>query len=314
MGVLRNFRQHHVVDRLVAIGFLAGGMVLSTAVPAFASGSITVSQSTGLKQAQVVAVTGSGLAASAFGYLIECNAAPGEPRVTVGPPFDVVLPIGCSAPNLKRIVHTTAQGSLSSTIKLHESRTLGPPCGLPQVLGPCKHPDSAGNGPRGDAQNYPCPPSPAQQAAGITCAVVFVDSAGQTVSTNIAFLGAGPPGKTSPGSTPPPTPTTPGSPGSTGSTPSTTQAVPTSATQPPTQPGTGSSSGTPSGAIRPADSGGASTVTAPGTVRASSGSLAFTGLGKPGTLLAVVGFALVLIGLALFFLDLRKVALWLLGL
>ncbi len=313
MGVLHNYRQRHVADRLVAMAFLAGGIVLSTGVPAFATGSITVSQSTGLKQAQVVTVTGSGLAASSFGYLIECNGAPGEPTVTVGPPFDVVLPIGCSAPNLKRIVHTTAQGSLSSTIKLHESRMLGPPCGLPQVLGPCRHPDSAGNGPRGDAQNYPCPPSPAQQAAGVKCAVVFVDSAGQRASTEITFVGTGPPGKTTPGS-PPTTPTTPGSPGSPGSTPTTTQAVPTSVTQPPTQPGTGSSSGTPSGADRPAGSGGSSTATAPGTVRASSGSLAFTGLGKPGILLAVFGIVLVLIGLALFFLDLRKLALWLLGL
>src|SRR5579863_10506538 len=128
MGVLRKCRQRHAVDRLVAVGMLAGGLVVFAAAPAFAAGSINLSQSTGLKQAQVVSVTGSGLAASAFGYLIECNAAPGEPRVTVGPPFDVVLPIGCSAPNLKRIVHTTAAGTLSATIKLRESRILGPPC------------------------------------------------------------------------------------------------------------------------------------------------------------------------------------------
>ena len=82
MRVLHNYRQHHVVDRLVAIGFLAGGIVLATAAPAFATGTISLSQSTGLKQAQVVKVTGSGLAASAFGYLIECNDAPGEPTVT----------------------------------------------------------------------------------------------------------------------------------------------------------------------------------------------------------------------------------------
>jgi len=42
--------------------------------------------------------------------------------------------------------------------------------------------------------------------------------------------------------------------------------------------------------------------------------LAFTGLGKPGVLLAILGFALVLIGLVLFFFDVRKIALWLLGL
>ena len=170
---------------------------------------------------------------------------------------------------------------------------------------------SAGKGPRGDAQNYPCPPSPAQQAAKVTCSVVFVDNTGQSASTNITFVGAFPPAKTTPGSPGSPGSTTPGSPGS---TPTTTQAVPTSVTQPPTQPGTGASSGSPSGASGSAGTGGSSTVTTPGTVRAGSGSLAFTGLGKPGILLAVFGLALVLIGLALFFLDLRKLGLWLLGL
>jgi len=306
MGVLHHYRQRRVVDRVVAFGLLAGGLIMATTSTAFGAGAISVSQSTGLKQAQVVTVTGAGLAASAFGYLIECNDAPGEPTVRVGPPFDVVLPIGCSAPNLKRIVHTTADGSLSATIRLHESRTLGPPCGLPQVLGPCKHPDSAGNGPRGDAQNYPCPPSPTQQSAGVTCSVALVDSAGQTVSTNIAFVGAGSGGHTSPGTGP----TTPGNPGT---TPPTSPPVTTPATQPPAQPGTSPPADSPSAATRPGSSG-SPTVTTAGTVRASSGSLAFTGLGKPGVLLAILGFALVLIGLVLFFFDVRKIALWLLGL
>ena len=107
-----------------------------------------------------------------------------------------------------------------------------------------------------------------------------------------------------PGTVPSTTPTTP---------PPTAPAVTTSATQPPVHPGTSPASGTPSGAARPT-TGGSPAVTAPGTVRANSGSLAFTGLGKPGVLLAIFGFALVLIGLVLFFLDVRKLALWLLGL
>ncbi len=313
MGFLHNYRQRHVGDRLVAIGLLAGGLVIATAGPAFGAAALTLSKSTGLSQAQIISVTGTGLAGGAYGYLLECNDTPGEPRVTVGPPFDAVLPVGCSAPNLKRIVHTTAGGTLSTSFRVKESRKLGPPCGLPQTLGPCGHPDSAHKGPRGDAQNYPCPPSPAQQAVGITCSIVFLDNSQDVVTAPIAFVGGGPPVKTSPV---PPSAIPPGTPGTTspGSSPGTTSpggSVPGAQTGTP-PPGT-SSGGTPSGASTSA-SGGAASSGAPGVVPASSGSLAFTGLGKPGVLVAVVGFALVLIGLLLFFFDIRKIAGWLLGL
>jgi len=55
-------------------------------------------------------------------------------------------------------------------------------------------------------------------------------------------------------------------------------------------------------------------ATSPGAVRASSGSLAFTGLGKTGKLIALFGAILVLMGFVLFVIDLRKVAHWFLGL
>ena len=48
-------------------------------------------------------------------------------------------------------------------------------------------------------------------------------------------------------------------------------------------------------------------------VRAPSGSLAFTGLGTAGKLLALVGAILVALGLVLLFVNLRKLALWFLG-
>jgi len=313
MGFLHNYRQRHVGDRLVAMGLLAGGLVIATAGPAFGAAALTLSKSSGLSQAQVVSVSGSGLSGGSYGYLLECNDTPGEPTVTVGPPFDSILPVGCSAPNLKHIVHTTAGGTLLTSFRVHESRKLGPPCGLPQVLGPCGHPDSARKGPRGDAQNYPCPPSPAQQAAGITCSIVFLDNSQDVVSTPIAFVGGGPPVKTSPGA---PGATPPGAPGTTspGSSPGTTSPGGSQpGAQPGTQPAGASSGGTPSGGSSSASGGSASSGT-PGVVKASSGSLAFTGLGKPGVLVAVVGFALVLIGLLLFFFDIRKIAWWLLGL
>ncbi|HEY5025165.1 MAG TPA: hypothetical protein VII76_09325 [Acidimicrobiales bacterium] len=50
------------------------------------------------------------------------------------------------------------------------------------------------------------------------------------------------------------------------------------------------------------------------TVPKPSGVLAFTGFGRTGQLLAVLGMILVVIGLILYFIDVRKAAMWLLGL
>ena len=308
MSVLHNYRQHHVVDRLVAIGLLAGGLVLAAAAPAFGIATISLSQSTGLKQAQVVTVTGSGLVASAFGYVIECNDAPGEPTVRVGPPFDVVLPIGL-------------QCAESQTHRAHDGRRdavghdQGPREQVPRTT------VRPAPGPRGVRASRQCgqgadgrcsrtiPARPRRRSRlrvhlfGCLRGQYGAEGVDEYQLRGRRRAGTRPAGHRFP-STTPTTPTT---------TPSTTPAVTTSATQPPVQPGTSPASGTPSGAARPA-SGGSRAVTTPGTVRANSGSLAFTGLGKPGVLLAVFGFALVLIGLSLFFLDVRKLALWLLGL
>jgi len=49
-------------------------------------------------------------------------------------------------------------------------------------------------------------------------------------------------------------------------------------------------------------------------VKASASTLAFTGIGTTGKIVAAIGATLVLFGLLLFFVDVRKTALWLLGL
>ncbi len=54
--------------------------------------------------------------------------------------------------------------------------------------------------------------------------------------------------------------------------------------------------------------------TSPAVVHASSGSLAFTGLGSGGKKVALLGAVLLFLGLVLFFVNLRKLAHWLLGL
>ena len=78
---------------LIAVVLLGGGVVCFASAQAFAFGSLHVSVATGLTQRQVVTVTGSGLAANAYGYVLECNDTPGEPTVSVGPPFDQSVPV-----------------------------------------------------------------------------------------------------------------------------------------------------------------------------------------------------------------------------
>ncbi|HUY22817.1 MAG TPA: hypothetical protein VMV22_10830 [Acidimicrobiales bacterium] len=54
--------------------------------------------------------------------------------------------------------------------------------------------------------------------------------------------------------------------------------------------------------------------TPPAPVTKPSGSLAFTGLGPFGRIVAVLGALLVIVGAVVYFVDVRKLALWLLGL
>ncbi len=296
--------------RLVAVVLVAGGLVVSASASAFGVATISLNQASGLAQRQVVNVTGVGLAANTFGYVLECNDTPGEPTLTVGPPFGDTLPIGCSPASLKHLVSTAPDGSLSTTFAVHESRKLGPPCGPLTVFGGCPHADSAGLAPHKDAQNYPCPPSPAQQTAGFTCSLLFLDAAHERPSIPITFVGGGPPSKNPP---PPPT-TTPIPPTSVPPTTTATSPSPTvtPATTAPIRTVTTSAPAPVTRSVSDPTATGA--ATSPGVVKASSGSLAFTGLGRMGKLIALLGGLLVLMGVVLFFIDVRKVAVWFLGL
>jgi hypothetical protein len=52
-----------------------------------------------------------------------------------------------------------------------------------------------------DAVKYPCPPTPAQVAAGATCTLSFGDESGDQVSVNIGFVPGTPLTSTKAGST-----------------------------------------------------------------------------------------------------------------
>ena len=175
------------ITRFVLVGASVAGLTSQLAGPAWAAGTLHVSVATGLVQKQSVTVTGNGFASGSYGYVLECNATPGEPTVAVGPPFDQALPVGCTAPSLKHLVSTTATGGLTTTFQIKLNKRLGPPCGSSNVTGPCSRYDSAGQHPRRDARNFPCPPTPAQSASGVTCVLVFYDSANDVASTPIAF-------------------------------------------------------------------------------------------------------------------------------
>ena len=114
-------------------------------------------------------VTASGLHAGASAAVIECNTANGEPMVQVA---TVLVPVGCSPPDLENPVRADAAGRFTATFE-EKRGTVGPPCG---ASGPktCPRSDSAGGVPAIDAAKFPCPPTPAQQQAGVGCRLELV--------------------------------------------------------------------------------------------------------------------------------------------
>jgi len=142
------------------------------------SATVTVTPATCLVGNQKVTVTASGLAATNLGSLLECNGATGEPTVFVAL-ANKGVPVGCTAIGGSSLVTTAADGSLpANTMFTILTGTIGPPAAGT---------DSAGVNAATDSANYPCPPTAAQQAAGVTCAIAFGDLAGDQVVVPISF-------------------------------------------------------------------------------------------------------------------------------
>lgn len=178
--------------RLAAVGALAGGIgLVAGATAAWAGGTMTVSPSTGLSPGQTVTLSGSGFAATSTGNLLECNDAPNEPTVHLGAPVNSDVGVGCTAPALapNALTSTSATGTVTKSYALAGSATVGPPCGAGDLISTCPATDSAGQSPAADAANYPCPPTAAQQAAGITCVINFGDQANDSAQVKILFQG-----------------------------------------------------------------------------------------------------------------------------
>ena len=151
--------------------------------------ALEVSPDSGLVNMQTVSVTGSGFTAGSPGNMLECNADPKQPTVALPAPVNSTVSVGCSAPSTSALATTTSTGTLSTTYKIVQG-TVGPPCGSSGALvAQCPATDSTGTAPAADAAAYPCPPTPTQQAAGISCVLTFGDAAGETASSRIAFSG-----------------------------------------------------------------------------------------------------------------------------
>jgi hypothetical protein len=154
--------------------------------------TMTVTPGTCLDGGSVVTLTGSGFDASSIGIVQQCNSDPSQPTVTLsvlGTPE--TLPISCSALALSRAVSTTPTGTLpvspNPTTFVVVAGTVGPPCGAEGDLVTTCPVDSTGGNTIADAANYPCPPTPAEAAAGVTCTLSYGDQKGASVTVPIFY-------------------------------------------------------------------------------------------------------------------------------
>ena len=273
---------------VAALCFVCGVAILGAAPAALAQATLSVSPDSGLTGGQSVTVTGSGFAKSSIGNILECNNAPNEPTVALGSPVSSNVPVGCTGPSLTQLVTTNSSGDVSSSYKVSMG-TIGPPCGASgDIITKCPSTDSAGLSPSADAANFPCPPTAAQLAAGVTCQLSYGDEAGDSASANIAFTGGTTSSSTST------TTTTTGS-----STTSTTSAGSTSTTTTTTSAPTTTSTTAIATPTTTATTSSTPVSTQPPSTSASSSSLAFTGAGLPLWLVMLAGALLVLFGVGI---------------
>ena len=156
----------------------AGGSVKAQS----ASPTLTVTPNSNLTDGQKVVVQGHGFAPGSAGGMAECNGTPNQPTQQV---YGNAVPVGCTNP-LNTLQATdsngdvNAQGQQNFTVK---TGTLGPPA--PSST------DSSGGNAQADSAKYPCPPTPDQQAQGITCNVSYGDASGNQASADLHFASQG---------------------------------------------------------------------------------------------------------------------------
>jgi hypothetical protein len=177
----------------------------------------------GMAAGDVVNVSGTGFSPGALASIVQCNSDTAQPVIFF---LGNDIPVSCSALALVTIPSKgAAKGTLTGTHTL-TTNTVGPPItGQPAtctmvvpsttVIAGCTTSTNAAT----DAAMYPCPPTPAQQAAGFTCVLAIGDQAGDR-AIGVVLFGS----ETLPSTT---TTTTGGATTTTGATTSTTGATTT---------------------------------------------------------------------------------------
>jgi hypothetical protein len=153
---------------------LAIGIFACTGESAAGSARFNVTPHTNLRNGQTVIVSGSGFAKKSPGAIAECSTAPSQPTIEID---GNQVPVSCTDP-LKKFETTTETGKLGTVAFTVHTGRVGPP-----IYGI----DSIGHSAMVDARAYPCPPTPAQIKAGVTCEIRYGNAAGNEVSQNIYF-------------------------------------------------------------------------------------------------------------------------------
>jgi hypothetical protein len=164
------------------------------------SGSLYIVTSGGFATIAYTSVTVSGTNATFSGLSISSGQgtstvklgaiiAEGQPIVTY---LNNAIPVSCSQIKTFQVNADGTIGTQYQSFTIVEG-TTGPPCGASPTV-PCDKPaDSSEGSPATDAQNFPCPPTAAQQAAGVGCVLAVGDLGGDKAAVPIQFnLGAPP--------------------------------------------------------------------------------------------------------------------------
>ncbi|MGO9027873.1 MAG: neocarzinostatin apoprotein domain-containing protein [Acidimicrobiales bacterium] len=151
--------------------------------------SLTVDPSTQLVAGEQVTVQASGMAPNSQGAAVECNLDPDQPTIPVD---GIAAPVSCSNPFDGDLSIVSPTGTVTTSVTITTGVTGPPSDGT----------DSGGGDAAVDAADYPCPPTPAQQADGITCGIDWGDLSGDLASAPISFAPPPPPAPV------PPAPTT----------------------------------------------------------------------------------------------------------
>ncbi|HVA02507.1 MAG TPA: hypothetical protein VMU64_02070 [Acidimicrobiales bacterium] len=174
----------------------------------------------GLAGGEVVSLSGAGFTKGSLASIEQCNSDPTQPVMLF---LGNDVPVSCSQISITTI---SSKGVLTGTHTM-KTGTVGPPTtGTPtctqtvpttSVITGCS---TSGN-PATDAAKFPCPPTPAQQAAGDTCVLAIGDQAGDR-AIGIALFGTETVPTSSTSTTGGGTSTTGGSTSTTGATTTTT--------------------------------------------------------------------------------------------